>query len=243
MTRRVAVLRPEPGNAATCARVVAAGLAVIALPLFVVEPLPWTPPDPAGFDGLLLTSANSAAMAGPGLRVLSALPVLAVGTATARASAAAGLDVMMTGTSDAAALIAEAAARGFCSLLHLGGRETTVSASGIVARSVPVYASVARDVGDSAVAALAGSVALLHSARAAQRLAMLLDRSGIARKDVDLVAISHAVAQAAGSAWRSVAVAPAPTDAAIITVARQAAAGQLPSSPIDRFTAPGDKEP
>ena len=66
MTRPIAVLRPEPGNAATADRIAALGLAAIRLPLFEVRALDWAPPDPAGFDALLLTSANAPRLAGPG---------------------------------------------------------------------------------------------------------------------------------------------------------------------------------
>ena len=43
--RRIAVLRPEPGNARTAAAVEAMGFAAIRLPLFAVVPLAWTVPD------------------------------------------------------------------------------------------------------------------------------------------------------------------------------------------------------
>ena len=79
MSRAVAVLRPEPGNAATATRVEAAGLAAIRLPLFAVRALDWTPPDPAAFDALILTSANTPRLAGPGIDSLASLPVFAVG--------------------------------------------------------------------------------------------------------------------------------------------------------------------
>lgn len=223
MSRRVAVLRPEPGNAATCARARAAGLDVTALPLFVVEPLPWIPPDPAEHDALLLTSANSVRHAGAGLSAFARLPVLAVGAATADAARMAGLDVMMAGSHDAAALIADSGAR-WHRLLHLGGRETTIAAGGIVTRSILVYASVARPVDDAAIAGLAGAVPLLHSARAAATFAALADRAGLDRATMAVAAISDAVAVAAGAGWAAVAIAPAPTDAALIAAAARLAA-------------------
>ncbi len=80
----LAVLRPEPGNAATAARIAAAGARTIRLPLFAVGPLAWTPPDPAVHDALLLTSANAVRQAGPGLAGYRTLPVHAVGAAPAR---------------------------------------------------------------------------------------------------------------------------------------------------------------
>ena len=220
MTRAVVVLRPEPGNAATVARCRAAGLEVVALPLFTVVPLDWGVPDPAAFDALLLTSANAVRHAGPGLASLRALPVLAVGSATARAAAEAGLGVTLTGISDAAAVVAEAAAAGTRRALHLGGRETTVAAAGIVARSIAVYASEPRDVDLTALAQLAGSTALLHSARAGAWFGTLIDKAGLARRSIAIAAISPAVAAAAGDGWAGLAVASTPDDAALIAAAR-----------------------
>ena len=104
MTRRLAVLRPEPGNSATAARIVAAGFDAVRLPLFAVEPLAWTAPDPGEYDALLLTSANAVRHAGTALDRLRGVPVVAVGQATANAARAAGLTVAITGDGDAAAV-------------------------------------------------------------------------------------------------------------------------------------------
>lgn len=222
MTRPLAVLRPEPGNAATCDRIRAAGFTPFPLPLFVVRPLDWTPPDAAAHDALILTSANAARHA-EGLARYAALPTYAVGEATARAAREAGLSVAATGDADAAALIAEAADAGIVRALHLGGRETTVSAGGIIAASIPVYASNALDVAGERLAALIGATALLHSARAARRLDALVARHGLDRAQIALAAISPAVAAAAGDGWARVSVATAPDDGALIAVAAAAA--------------------
>ena len=106
MTRTLAVLRPEPGNAATVARARAAGFATLSLPVFAVVPLAWDVPDPADYDALILTSANAVRHAGAGLDRLRVLPVFAVGARTAAAARAAGFDVAQTGCEDAAALLA-----------------------------------------------------------------------------------------------------------------------------------------
>lgn len=219
MTRRFAVLRPEPGNAATCARILEAGHDVIALPLFEIVPLAWIPPDPADFDALVLTSANAVRAAGPALKDFTQLRVHAVGAATARAAEAAGLTVAAVGTDNAEALLAAAAAAGVTRALHLGGRESGVAATGIVAASMAVYASDAVDVGRETLAAITGATALLHSPRAAERLVELVDRDGIDRTAIALGAISPAVAQAAGTGWARIAVAAQPNDAALIVAA------------------------
>lgn len=221
MSRPIAVLRPEPGNAATVARCRTAGLETIALPLFTVVPLDWAAPDATAFDALLLTSANAVRHAGPALAGLSVLPVLAVGAATARAAAAAGLSVTLTGSGDAAALVAKAAAAGTQRALHLGGRDTTVEVAGIVAESISVYASEPDDIDPADLAMLAGSTALLHSARAAVRLGELIDRAGVTRKSISIAAISPAVALAADRGWGALTVAATPNDAALIAAARR----------------------
>lgn len=215
MNRRIAVLRPEPGNAATVARVTAAGWRAIAFPLFVVRPLAWTAPDPADFDAVLFTSANAARHGGAELVPLTHLPAFAVGENTAQAGRAAGFDVTASGTGDAATIVAQAQALGYGRLLHLGGRERSIDVPGAIA----VYASEPVPVAPAEVARLAGSVVLLHSARAASRLAELVDSAGLARDALALVAISPAVAQAAGGGWRALATAAVPRDDAMIAVA------------------------
>lgn len=216
--RPVAVLRPEPGNAATAARVAAIGRRAIRLPLFAVRPLTWTPPDLSGHDALLLTSANALRHGGAGLAALRALPALAVGEATAGAARRAGFAVALTGGSDAAALLALAEARGYRRLLHLGGRERTVSEGGAVTRAIDVYASEAIAPATGDVAGLAGSIALLHSARAAARLAELV--AAEERATIRLASIGAAVAAAAGGGWGGVAVADIPGDAALLATLR-----------------------
>ena len=86
MSRPIVVLRPEPGNRVTAAAIEGRGLRAIRLPLFAVQPVAWQAPDPAGFDALLLTSANAVRHGGAGLARLLSLPVFAVGEATADAA-------------------------------------------------------------------------------------------------------------------------------------------------------------
>jgi len=213
MSRTLAVLRPEPGNAATAARAVAAGYAVLRLPLFAVVPLDWPVPDVRDHDALVLTSANTVRAAGAALDSLAALPVIAVGEQTAAAARAAGLTVATTGNSDATGLATLLVARGISRALHLGGRERTPVEG--VTRAIAVYASEPRAVASADLAELAGSVALLHSARAAIRLGSLLDSADIPRAQVAIGAFSAAIAAAAGAGWRGVTVAGAPSDAAL----------------------------
>lgn len=220
MSRAVAVLRPEPGNAATLARVQAAGLTAIRLPLFAVHALDWTAPDPDAFDALILTSANAPRLAGSCLDAFAHLPVFAVGPATAAAARKRGLTVNETGDRDGADLVATMAARGFSRALLLAGREHALHDGGIIARSIAVYAADPLPVDSGAIEALVGSIMLLHSARAARRFN---DIVGDTRASICLAAISPAVAEAAGTGWSDVAAAPSPDDDALIALARRLA--------------------
>ena len=227
MTRAVAILRPEPGNARTAARIEVLGLTAIRLPLFAVAPIAWSPPNPADYDALLLTSANAVRHAGAGLSALASLPVVAVGAETAAAARETGLTVTLVGSGNAEAAIMLARQAGAHRLLHLAGRDRATGAEPIDA--VTVYASDAIDVPPAAILALQGNVAMIHSARAAERLALLCaDRSTIR-----LAAISRAVADAADTGWVKVRVAPRPDDNTLTQIARDLA--------IDRPGARGDK--
>ena len=206
MTRALAVLRPEPGNAATAARIEAEGMRAIRLPLFEVVPVAWRAPDPAGYGALLVTSANAIRHGGPELDRLRHLPVFAVGEATAAAARAAGFAVESVGKGGVAAIAARTRGK---RALHLAGRDRVEAG----AHAITVYASDPLPIDP---APLLGSIALLHSARAAARLAEIApDKSRIA-----IAAISLAAAKAAGPGWAALVVAGEPTDAALIAAAR-----------------------
>lgn len=215
MSRPLAVLRPEPGNAATVARIEALGRTAIALPLFATTPLDWEAPDPSGFDALLLTSANAVRLAGPGLAALAALPVHAVGAVTAEAARKAGLTVAHEGAADGTALLADAETAGVRRALLLTARDRKLDAGGIVAAAIAVYASEPLPIDASDLARLAGSVVLIHSPRAGARLAELVADPGAVR----IAAISQAAADAAGPGWAAVAIAARPDDASVIAAA------------------------
>lgn len=215
MSRPIAVLRPEPGNRITAAAVEGRGRTAIRLPLFATRPLGWNVPDPADYDALILTSANAVRLAGSGLDALRRLPVHAVGEATASAARRAHFNVVTVGQSGAAALVEQAQAAGVRRALHLAGQERTLEAGGIVAAVLPVYASVAVPVTAEAVAQLAGSIALVQSARAGARLAEIVpDRSALI-----LAAVSEAAAAGAGNGWRATAIASQPETEALIDLA------------------------
>ena len=210
----ILILRPRPGAEETARRCAALALPCRIVPLFALAPAAWTPPPPAGFTALLLTSANAVRHAGTGLAALAALPCWCVGTATAAAARDAGLTVARTGTAGVQALIdAAPPAR----LLWLAGKTHSPLAMppGGAVTVLPVYRAAPLPVD---AAALAGAeVALLHSPRAAARLAAIVaDRSALT-----LVAISPAAARAAGAGWRAVHVASRPDDSEMVAIAAQ----------------------
>ena len=82
--------------------------------------------------------------------------------------------------------------------MHLAGRDRSHDRMPPVTATVEAYASIARDLTAADMGALNGCVALLHSRRIAARLAELM----ACRADVAIVAMSHAVAAAAGNGWR-----------------------------------------
>ena len=197
----------------------AAGIAAIAVPLFAVVPVAWTSPrQPSRFDALLVTSANAMRHGGAGLSALRALPVAAVGKASAAAACAAGFRVVVVGTGDAGAAVDDARTAGFTSLLHLGGRERITITD---VEAITVYASEALTIDPAATAQFVDRTILLHSARAARSVATLVDRDDRDRARIGIAALSDAVAVAAGSGWRRIAIAAHPTDAALIAAAQR----------------------
>ena len=200
MARPIAVLRPEPANRVTAAAIEARGRRAIRLPLFEARPMAWTPPDPADFDALIITSTNALRHGGAGLKRLLPLPLYAVGQASAEAARRMGFHVAGTGGAGSAELLALAERAGIRRALHLAGRERTIAPGGIVAAILTVYASDPVAVSPEQAARLKGSVALVQSARAGARLAELVaDRGAIA-----IAAISPAAAAAAGTGWERV---------------------------------------
>lgn len=216
MTRPILVLRPQPGNEATARRIEARGGTAIRLPLFAVRALDWTVPDPADHDALILTSANAIRHAGPQLERLRALPVWAVGRATAEAVREAGFEAVRQGEGGMDALADVARAAGVRRALHLAGREHHAGAPDIVTATRIVYASEPLPVAAAMAAGLGECVALLHSARAGAALAAL---PGIDRAAIRLAAISEPAARAAGEGWRSVDIAMHPRDPDLIDLA------------------------
>ena len=207
MSLPLIVLRPQPGADATAARARNFGLNPFVAPLFAIQPMDWTAPDPAEFDALLLTSASAVRAAGEKRALYAHLPVVTVGEATAEAARGAGLTIAQIGEGDGASVVA---ATHYRRLIHLAGRRHAPLHDPRVT-SVPVYAAEALPPPELPLA----GVALLHSGRAARRLGAIAE----ARQNYALVVISPAVAADAGLGWRSVVAAEHPRDAAMLALA------------------------
>jgi len=209
--RKLLIVRPEPGASHSAARALALGLDPLVRPLFAIEPVAWTIPDAARFDGLLMTSANAVRFAGPGLATFAGLPVAAVGEATALAARSAGLTVGEVGNSDAGTLLRSMPGRR--RLLHLAGEHRAECHSGDAVEAVTVYRAV--EIADPRLPDAAGMVVAVHSPRAGARLAELVAERSATR----LAAISEAAANACGSGWEQVAWPSEPSDLALLALA------------------------
>ena len=213
------IVRPEPGASATANAARDMGLQPIVLPLFEVLPIDWEPPDPRGFDALLLTSANAVRAGGPGLDRLRSLPAHCVGEATAKAARNAGFTVATTGGAgvDSVLDFLPAGSR----LLHLCGfdrREPSKARSAIEA--VPVYRAEEIAI-PNGFEEIEDSVVALHSPRAARRVGELVDRRGLARSRISIAAVSSETAEAAGDGWQEVVAAEEPSAAALLAIAAE----------------------
>jgi uroporphyrinogen-III synthase len=216
---KVLILRPQPGADESAARARGMGLDPVVSPLFALRPLEWEPPDPAGFDAVLMTSASAARLAGDGMTPFLALPCFAVGERTAAAARGAGFDDVRAGSGDGGSLLEIAAGMGVHRAFHPCGREhRALARPGVEVFSIPVYAADAVDrLPPDAATAIAGeAIALLHSPRAAALFAELV---GHLRPSIGIAAISRAASEAAGTGWGCCASAEAPTDQALLELA------------------------
>lgn len=216
--RRLLVLRPEPGASATVSRARLRGLDAIAIPLFKVEPVDWQAPDPSEFEALLLSSATAVRFGKGQLEVLRALPVYAVGQASAQAAREAGFEVAGIGDGGIDQLLASIGPR--LRLLHLCGEDRT-STEGAGQRIAPLVVYRARPLAEVDLRGAASSVALIHSPRAGERFASLVDRASIDKAAIAIAAISPAAAAAVGAGWGVVESAESPDDDALLALAER----------------------
>jgi uroporphyrinogen-III synthase len=161
----------------------------LTCPLFEVEPVAWAAPEAGGYDALLLTSANAVRLGGEQLTGLKALPVHAVGRATADAARAAGFEVATVGDGNAADLLARLPPD--ARLLHLAGGDHRDSDDPRVSRRI-IYR--AAEIRQPALPALSGLVVAVHSP-------------------------SDAAAATAGAGWERVELAERPDDSSLLALA------------------------
>ncbi|WP_333588018.1 uroporphyrinogen-III synthase [Phenylobacterium sp.] len=194
------ITRAEPGASATAERVRTLGALPLVAPLLEVRALETPLPDLSEFAALAFTSAN-------GVRALAGrtpargLPVFAVGAATARTAREAGFRQVLSADGDVAALAQGMAARARDlrgPILHptttepAGDLAADLAAHGLVIQAVPLYETVPAQVPKALLArALEAQAVLLHSPKAARRLAVLLRGRGA--PDMAALCLSRAV--------------------------------------------------
>ena len=183
------------------------GLAIESIPLFEIAPLDWSAPDASQFDAILITSANAIRFGGAQLAKLKPLPVYAVGAATAAAAREAGFSIASVGDGGVRHMPSTADRR----LLHLAGRDHVDAGA---AMTIPVYEARAID-RPAGIEELRQRVVAIHSARAGSRFAELAGH----RLSIAIAAISPAAAEACGTGWQGVHIAPQPTDEALLALA------------------------
>jgi uroporphyrinogen-III synthase len=223
MSGRVLILRPEPGASRTAAAAAAFGLDAVTAPLFEVQAVEWRPPPVWAYDAVVLTSGNAVRLGGDLGEMLDAV-CYAVGDSTARAATESGFADVRAGPSDGAALTQLMAAEGVAEALHLCGRDHAAlyHPSIRIERRVVYAANPVARLPDQAFRALEeGSLALLHSPRAAARLAQLVEAADLAKEKISIAAISGPAASSAGSGWKSRSVAAEPRDHALLELAAE----------------------
>lgn len=214
------VLRPEPGCSHTVDRARVMGLDARACPLFVVEPMPHSWPDPTAFDAILITSANGARFGRDVLACGAGLPIFAVGQASAAAAREQGADRVTTGPGDIAGTIPLILHAGHRRILHLCGEDVMpFDPAGLIVTRCIVYraAALPREALTGLPTEGEGACILVHSFRAGRHLDEIIPKSQ--RSILSLVAISGSVASACGEGWCGVHVSLQKDDASMLALA------------------------
>ena len=218
---RIWITRALPEAEATAERLKALGHAPVVAPVLEVQPFGGAVAL-AGVAALAFTSRN-------GVRAFAeacperGLKVFTVGDATARAARDAGFADVSSASGDVAAL-AELIASHKWSLdgdvLHLapedaaGDLAAALAAQGVPARTQVVYRTVPAELASGAPTNI--DVVLIHSAKAARRLADDADLRSAAPSITAICLSAAAAAPLEGLGFREVLVAPAPNEAAVL---------------------------
>jgi uroporphyrinogen-III synthase len=198
------------------------GVSILAAPLFKIEPRRWNPPAPDRVDALLIGSANAIRHGSGSLESFREKPVYAVGQSTAQAARDAGFRIAGIGEGSLQPLLDSLAGQAL-RLLRIAGEEhvaVTIPPDNELVTCV-VYASVAQPMPVPLATALEdGALVLLHSGAAARHFASECDRLGLDRSRTALAVLAPRIGEVAGEGWQVVATASAPTDAALLALAR-----------------------
>lgn len=215
MSLPLVVIRPEPGNAATCAAARALGLEAVAAPLFEIEPVGWAVPE-GRFDAILAGSANVFRHGGADLARFADVPVIAVGETTAAAARSAGFAVARMGEGGLQPVVATLPPGNY---IRIAGedRVTLTPPNGVRIVTVVTYAARKRAVPDALRARLErGAVVLLHSGEAARHFAQECEALGIRKQSLHLACLAPRIAELAGNGWGTLAVAAGRTDKEVL---------------------------
>ncbi|SMC97454.1 uroporphyrinogen-III synthase [Novosphingobium sp. B1] len=214
------VIRPEPGNAATCAAAREMGLQPVGAPLFEIEPVEWDVPA-MHFDAILAGSANVFRHGGPGLARFADVPVIAVGETTAAEARAAGFAIARIGGGGLQPIVATLAPGNY---IRIAGEDRVIldPPEGVRIETAVVYAALKRAFPAQLQGVLAQpAVVLLHSGEAARHFARECERLGIRKENLHLACLAPRIAELAGSGWGSVAVAAGRTDNEVLELAHR----------------------
>ena len=227
----VLVTRPEPEAHETAARLSALGRRAVLAPMLAITPLPARLPDPDALQAIVAGSLNAVRALPPALH---AVPLLAVGDATAAGARALGFRDVRSAAGDARALAALAGATldpaGKPLLLPTRAREGLRLAADLRARGFAVLRRIVyaahptRTLPPAAAAALAAGdvdAALFFSASAARSFARIVRANAVAGRlgGVTACAISEAAAAAlAGLGFLTVRVAARPDQESLLAL-------------------------
>jgi uroporphyrinogen-III synthase len=221
VSRKLIILRPQPGLDETLQLAQDAGLEAYGMALAEIRPRAWSAPEPSKFDGLLLGSANAIRHGGPELARLAGLPAWCMGEATAAAVREAGLEVAATAKGGIQQLLDDLAGREL-HLLRLAGADHVALAApdGISIETRIAYAQELLELQPELAEILPGSVVMLHSAVMAEHFASECDRLGLDRSRTALACIGSRVEEAAGTGWQERRSASMPDGNALLALAQ-----------------------
>lgn len=240
---RILLTRPIAQARETAAKLHACGHEVDIAPMLDIHPIEGEPLSLDGVAALLFTSANGVRCGA--VRIADRTrPVFCVGRKTAEAARAAGFRSVADAGGDGrdlAAMLIERLDPESGTLLHLCGRERkaelgdALRQAGFALRDIPVYearlaGSLPAGLGERIETGDIGLV-LVYSARAARRLAQLLDEGrGPARRiAARLGALSDSAARPLADRFCEVSVANSPEETALMDALARATGERFPT--------------